>query len=97
MNKILVLLSLLPSMWAGSSLAASAACIDNWEGDHSVNLQECVRAQTTAQENAQTEPTRFAVTNNVPSPIASQSLLCSQCHQVSVQMGQLSGTTPPKT
>ena len=96
MNKILIFLFLLPLMWAGSSLAAGAACIDNWEGDHSVNFQECVSAQTPAKKNVQTEPTRFADTNNAPSPTASQSVLCSQCHQVSVQMGQLSGTTPPK-
>lgn len=96
MNKILVLLALIPSMWAGSSLAAGTGCIDNWESGHAVNLQECVNAQATAMENAQTDLTLFADTNNAPSPIASQSLLCSQCHQASVRMGQLGTTTPPK-
>ncbi len=96
MNKFLILLSLLLSMLAGPSLAAGTGCIDNWERDHSVNFQECVTAQTSAKASVQTELTRLADTNNSPSPTASQSVLCSQCHQISVQMGQLSSTTPPK-
>ena len=95
MKKIHILPVLFVTMFSGFGQAAETGCGYSLGRDYPVNLQECSDSQALTQERDQDELTGISEINYVPMQADVQSVLCSQCHQGAVKMGQQSASVSP--